>query len=136
MASSITSIGPGAGVATTALALNTTVSSGTRDRAVVKEVSGGETFVATSVAFTTTQDPGGDFDVALFNGEDQETPEGDKLTMTVDEVVLPCMAVYETGDAVEVELDARDRSANIDVSVAVFGAEVSELGIRQDILSE
>jgi hypothetical protein len=97
------------------------VSSGTRDRVTVGEVAEGGSFIATALSVSTVQDPGGDFDVALFNGQEQVSPIDTTATMATDELALPAGSEYDSGSEITVELDARDRSADIDVTVVVAG---------------
>jgi len=103
----------------TAHALSTTVTAGSRDRLTVATIGEGRSVVSQALQVQTVQDPGGDFDVALFNGEEKVTPEENRYTMTTDEVLIPGAARYDTGDDIDVELDGRDRTADTDVSVLV-----------------
>lgn len=98
-----------------------TVSSGTRERVVVGTVGEGASFTSESVTVSTVQDPGGDLDVALFNGEQRVSPQESTATMATDELRLPAGSVYDVGSEITVELDARDRTADIDVTVVVGG---------------
>lgn len=98
-----------------------TVTSGSRERAVIGTVKEGSAFRATSLSVATVQDPGGDFDVALFNGQEQVTPVEDPATMATDELSLPADSLYDVGDDITVELDAQDANSDIDVTVVVGG---------------
>lgn len=100
-----------------------TIPASSRERVVVGTVGEGATFRATAFAVTAVQDPGGDLDVALFNGQEQVTPEIDPATMATDEIGLPADSLYDVGDEITVELDARDRSSSIDVTVIVGGVK-------------
>jgi|APHM01.1.fsa_nt_gi hypothetical protein len=95
------------------------VAAGTRERAVVGTIAEGRVVEAHSLAVTTVTDPGGDLDVALFNGQEQVTPEERKATMATDELTLPASSVYDTGSDITVELDARDRNNAIEVTSVV-----------------
>jgi len=98
-----------------------TISASSRERVVVGTVGEGAAFRATALAVSTVQDPGGDLDVALFNGQEQVTPESDPATMATDDIGLPSDSLYDVGDEITVELDARDRNSSIDVTVIVGG---------------
>jgi len=71
----------------------------------------------------TVQDPAGDLDVALFDGDRRVTPENSPHTMATDEVHLPAAQQYGVGDEITALLDNTDNSADIDVSVLVTGAD-------------
>jgi len=109
------------GEGTTAFAATLTVSSGTRERVKLGSVDAGRQFISARLSVSTTTDPGGDLDVGLYNGEQQVTPEDTLHTMANDEVSMPGVAVYGTGDEVEVELDNRDNAGDIQVSTLVSG---------------
>jgi hypothetical protein len=99
----------------------TTVTAGTRTRLSVAEISEGRMFVGTRLSVATVQDPGADLEVALFSGQEQVTPVRSKAVMATDELDLPASTLYDTGDEITVELDARNRSSDIDVTVIVAG---------------
>jgi hypothetical protein len=131
-----TSVLSGSGHPTTTVFTTTeTVSGGTRERAVVETVKSGDPVVAGALSVSTVEDPAGDFDVALFNGDDRVTPRNETHTMNVDELSFPATAVYTQGDDVTVELDARDRTNPITVSVLVPVAVPQDLALRRDALA-
>jgi len=121
MASRQQAIGAAVNAGDTAYHTFRTVASGTRERVTVGTVQEGSVFRSSALAVTTVQDPGGDFDVALFNGEEQVSPVEETAVMATDELSLPAVTGYDVGDEITVELDARDRSADIDVTVVVSG---------------
>lgn len=107
--------------ATTAFTLTQTVAGGDRVRATVGTIEEGEDFLSTVVSVATVQDPGGELDVALFDGDKRITPDEQPATMSTDLLVIPAVAEYDTGSEIDVLLDARDRSSSIDVTVQVAG---------------
>lgn len=122
-----TSIGISGGAATTAYTAEFTVTGGTESREVIGTVKEGQRFIARSVSFTTVQDPGGDFTVALFSGAHRVTPENGAATMSVDELLLPAVEAFDVGDDITVRLDATSRTNDVDVSVHVSGTEPEKL---------
>lgn len=134
-ASRVSRLGGLTGVATTAFSEDTTVASGTRTRLTIATIPEGKEVVSTSLGVATVSDPGGDLDVGLYNGQEQVTPEGSRHTMATDEVTLPGVGVFETGDDVDVELDNRDNTSSIQVSVFV-GAIEADKSALMDVLGE
>lgn len=133
-ASRVTRIGGITGVATTAFTDDTTVSAGARTRLTIATIPEGVEVVSTALGVATVSDPSGNLDVALFNGQEQVSPEETKHTMATDEVTLPAVTPFETGDDVDVELDNRDNASSIQVSVFV-GAIEAEKQALLDMLS-
>jgi len=122
-----TGIGVSGGAATTAYTGEFTVTSGSTAREVIGTVKEGQRFIARSVSFTTVQDPGGDFTVALYSGAHRVSPENGAATMSVDELLLPAVEVFDVGDDITVRFDATSRTNDVDVSVHVSGIEPEKL---------
>ena len=121
MSSQQQGVGAVNGSSNTAFHTFESVPGGTRQRTVAGAVAEGGTFTSSFLSVSTAQDPGGDFKVALFNGEQHVSPEETPATMATDELTLPAVSVYDVGSQVTVELDARDRANAIDVTVVVGG---------------
>lgn len=133
MAVSTTALTASGTANTTAFTVNVTVSSASRTRATVGTIEEGENFVSTAFAVTAVSDPGGDMDIALMNGQEQVAPEEDRHTMATDEVVLPAVALYDTGSTIEAELDNRDNTSQLEVSVLVAGIEPDKLDLLESV---
>jgi hypothetical protein len=121
MSSRQQAIGAAVNAGDTAYHTFTTISAGTRERVTVGTVKEGAVFRSSALAVATVQDPGGDLAVGLFNGQEQVSPVEDTAVMATDELALPAVTGYDVGDDITVELDARNRSADIDVTVVVAG---------------
>jgi len=133
MAISTTALAASGQTETTAFTTSAVVGSSSRTRATVGTIQEGENFVSTAFSVTAVSDPGGDMDVALMNGQEQVAPEEDRHTLATDEVVLPAVALYDTGSTIEAELDNRNNNSELEVSVLVAGIEPEKLSLVESL---